>query len=142
MTHVGASNRPQTSGLTDTSHIQFKYGTDMGWLRHDRARPPRLTRPMLAHPTPLIFVPILSSEQTLATSLHSPPLPSTTRAHLRLFATFSAKAGSGSDSDQSGSVDWGVIPCGLEEVMAVRIALAAPGRTVLGRRTDPSAATP
>jgi hypothetical protein len=32
-------------------------------------------------------------------------------------------AGSRSDSNQSGSVDWGVIPCGLEEAMAVRIAL-------------------
>ncbi|KAE8819607.1 E3 ubiquitin-protein ligase XB3 [Hordeum vulgare] len=30
---------------------------------------------------------------------------------------------SGSDSDQSRSVDWGVIPCGLEEAMAVHIAL-------------------
>lgn len=32
-------------------------------------------------------------------------------------------AGSGSDSDQFGSFDWGVVPCGLEEAMAVRIAL-------------------
>jgi hypothetical protein len=32
-------------------------------------------------------------------------------------------AGGGSDSGQSGSVDCGVTPCGLEEVMVVRIAL-------------------
>ena len=32
-------------------------------------------------------------------------------------------AGSGSDSDQSGSVDWDVIPYGLEEAMSIRIAL-------------------
>jgi hypothetical protein len=46
-------------------------------------------------------------------------------------------AGSGSDSDQSGSVDWGVIPCGLEEAMAVRIALRR-SREDSARPTDGS----
>ena len=68
---------------------------------------------------------------------HFTPLPSATRAHLRRFPAFSAMAGSGSDSDQSGSVDWGVIPCGLEEAMAVRIALRR-SREDSARPTDGS----
>ena len=68
---------------------------------------------------------------------HFTPLPSATRAHLQRFAAFSAMAGSGSDSDQSGSVDWGVIPCGLEEAMAVRIALRR-SREDSARPTDGS----
>ena len=47
----------------------------MGRIWGARARPPRRTRSILAHPTSLIFVPISSPEQTLATLLHSPPLP-------------------------------------------------------------------
>ena len=31
-------------------------------------------------------------------------------------------AGSRPDFDHSGSVDWGVTPCGMEDAMAVRIA--------------------
>nr|XP_020158640.1 uncharacterized protein LOC109776064 [Aegilops tauschii subsp. strangulata] len=95
----------------------------MGWIWGARARPPRRIRPMLVHLTPHIFVPIRSPEQALATSLHSPPLSSATRARLLRVPTFSDRADSGSDSDHSGFVDWGVISCGLEEAMAIRIAL-------------------
>ena len=79
--------------------------------------------PCWTTPTSLIFVFIRSPDQTLATSLPSPPLPSATRALLRRIPATSAMSDSVSESDLSGSVDWGVIPCGLEEAMAVRIAL-------------------
>ncbi|XBI59984.1 hypothetical protein VPH35_040958 [Triticum aestivum] len=106
----------------------------MGRIWGARARPLRRTRPMLAFTTPHIFVPIRSPDQTLATSLRSHPPPELISAR---FSAFSAMAGSGSDSDQSGSLEWGVIPCGLEEAMAVRIALRR-SREDSARPTDRS----
>ena len=60
---------------------------------------------------------------TGANPSHFTPLPSDIRAHLRQFSAFFGMAGSGSYSDHSGSADWGVILCGLEDAMAARIAL-------------------
>ena len=57
-TQTGASNEPQTLRLTGTPHIHPKYGEDMGWLGHERVRLPHRTRPMLAHSTTHIFIPI------------------------------------------------------------------------------------
>ncbi|KAE8821515.1 E3 ubiquitin-protein ligase XB3 [Hordeum vulgare] len=73
--------------------------------------------------TPHIFVPIHSSDQTLVTSLHPLPLPYVTQPHLRRSLAFYSMEDNKSDFDQSGSINWGVIPCGLEEAMSVRIAL-------------------
>jgi hypothetical protein len=98
--------------------------------RADR-HPPRRTRPMLAHPTPRIFVPIRSPDQTLATSL-SFPLPSATPAHLRRIPAFSGMAGSVSESFTSRSVDPELIPRGPEE-MAVRLALRRTQEEARGR---------
>ncbi|KAE8816175.1 E3 ubiquitin-protein ligase XB3 [Hordeum vulgare] len=68
---------------------------------------------MLAPSTPHIFVLIRSLNQILATSLH---FPSLTSGDLRF-------GGQQTLLQQSESVDSGVIPCGIEEAMAVRIVL-------------------
>ena len=78
---------------------------------------------MLAHPTPHKSLPIRSPEQTLATSLPSPSLPSATQTRLRLLPVVPGMAGSGSEFFTSRSADPELIPRGPEEEMVVRLAL-------------------
>ncbi|KAE8768003.1 Omega-6 fatty acid desaturase, endoplasmic reticulum isozyme 2 [Hordeum vulgare] len=70
-------------------------------------------------PTPHIFVPIRSPNQTVATSLH----PSTPIRHTSSPPAISGMAGIGSESFTSRPVNHELIPRGLEEDMAAPLAL-------------------
>ena len=62
-------------------------------------------------------------DQTLATSLPSPSIPSVIQAHLRLLSAVTGMAGSGSESFSSRSVNPKLISHVPEEEMDIRLAL-------------------
>lgn len=87
------------------------------------------------HAGPRGHTPIPPHSPTRPNPINFTPLPSTfsiTRAHLRRSPTFPGMAGSGSNFDQSGSIDWGVIPFGLEEAMTFHINTSVPKSTKPG----------